>query len=397
MKVLAVADGHLYQTPDGRIWAERIYSYDFFARYLSAFDEVRVAIRITDIQSSDEYPILCSGPNIEYWPIEEFRGPAQYAKKYFKIRKGLKNCFHGCDCGIFRIPSTVGYQLLHAFQKTGKPYAVEVVVDPWDFAAPGMLGTPLRPVIRHTWTRDLKRACLHANGVSYVTQFALQKRYPSYAKFQGESKEHFESCYSSVNLPDDYYGEAKKYRQIHSPIRIVHVTNSISNYVKGHRELISAAAELKKQGYTVQVEFVGDGKLIHEFEQLAKAMDVGDQVRFIGKLATPDLVRAKLLDSDMFVFPSHAEGLPRVLIEAMAVGLPAISTDVNGIPELLAAEYLVPAGEVNDLAAKIKRFADNDKLYEQASRENIEKAREYSETDLQERRKKFYKKLANLC
>lgn len=397
MNVLVVVDGHLYKTPDGSIWAERIYSYGFFARYLSVFEKVFVAIRITDIDSNDEYPILCSGPNIEYRPIEEFRGPKEYVKKYTKIKKGLKKYFKDCDCGIFRIPSTVGYQFLHAFQKTGKPYAVEVVVDPWDFAAPGMLDTPLRPIIRRVWTNNLKKACLEANGVSYVTQFALQERYPSYARIHGEDKEHFESYYSSVNIPDNYYGKEKEYSQLHSPIQIVHITNSISNHVKGHQELISAVKVLKEKGYAVHVDFVGDGTLINEYEKYAESLGVKEQVQFVGKLATPDLVRSKLMSSDMFVFPSHAEGLPRVLIEAMAVGLPAISTNVNGIPELLSRDFLVPPGEVQELADKIMALIDDANKYELASHNNLVKSREYSDSKLQDRRKTFFERLKSLC
>ena len=51
MEVLVVVDGHLGRTPDGRVWSARIYDYAFFARYLSAFEQVRVAMRIHDIQT----------------------------------------------------------------------------------------------------------------------------------------------------------------------------------------------------------------------------------------------------------------------------------------------------------------------------------------------------------
>ena len=110
MKVLVVVDGHLGRTPDGKIWSSRIYNYYFFARYLLGFDEVRVAMRIHDIKDNRDYPNLCSGPNVEFYPVEEFKGPKEYALKYFKIRRSISSFFEGCDCAIFRIPSTIGYQ-----------------------------------------------------------------------------------------------------------------------------------------------------------------------------------------------------------------------------------------------------------------------------------------------
>jgi len=395
MKVLVVVDGHLGRTKDGKVWSERIYNYDFFARYLDAFEEVRIAIRIQELDSNEGFPNLCSGPNVEFFPIEEFKGPKEYMTKYFAIKGKMPNYFEGCDCGIFRIPSTVGFQFLHSFQKTRKPYAIEVVVDPWDFAAPGTLKTPIRPLIRWKWTHDLKRDCLKANGVSYVTQFALQERYPSFARLHGETEEKFESYYSSVNIPESYFGQPRKYIQLKKTYKISHVTNFIGNHVKGHKELISAISLLKKEGIHVNVDFIGEGSLIEEFESYANSLDVKKQVNFIGKLSNSDLVRTKLMQSDLFVFPSHAEGLPRVLIEAMAVGLPCIATNVNGIPELLEESYLVNVGDVPELSQKIKHFIDNIELMSRASEVNLNTAKKYSEDILQNRRTDFYLRLKN--
>lgn len=392
MKVLVVVDGHLGRTPDGRVWSERIYNYDFFARYLSAFEDVRVAMRIKEITNNDGYPNLCSGEHVEFYPIEEFKGPKEYISKYFKIKKQQSKYYEGCDCGIFRIPSTVGYQLMHGFEKAKKPYAVEVVVDPWDFFAPGTSKSLVRPIIRKIWTDDLKRSCRKANGVSYVTKEALQKRYPSTARLKGESKYYFESYYSSVNIPADYFGELRKYQK-KNIYNIVHVTNFIGNHVKGHEELIEAVGVLKQKGIIVNVNFVGEGTLIGEFKSYAKEKGVGEQIHFIGKLPTPALVREELLKNDLFVFPSHAEGLPRVLIEAMAVGLPCISTNVNGIPELLDENYLVEVGDVDGLAEKIEKLVASPEKMDKASKRNLYTAYEYKESVLQDRRKKFYEKL----
>lgn len=393
MKVLVVVDGHLVRTPDGKVWSARIYNYAFFARYLSVFEEVRVAIRIQDIEDNTEYPNLCSGEHVEFMAIEEFKGPKEYAQKYFKIKQGIIKYFEGCDCAIFRIPSTVGYQFWKAYRKTGLPYSIEVVVDPWDFAAPGTLKTPLRPLIRRIWTSDLRKACLQANGVSYVTKYALQERYPSYARLHGESAEHFEEYYSSVNIPDDYLTEPRV-RVNEGIIKIIHVTNYIGNHVKGHQELIQALAIVcQKTQKKLEVEFVGEGPLIDEFADLAKAKGVGDKVRFIGKLSTSEAVRDALKNADLFVFPSHAEGLPRVVIEAMAVGLPCISTRVNGIPELLDDHWLTNPGEVKLLAEKILELIENTDQMLEESRHNIEVARNYTEPILQNRRKSFYSKL----
>ena len=101
-------------------------------------------------------------------------------------------------------------------------------------------------------------------------------------------------------------------------------------------------------------------------------------------------------NSDVFVFPTKAEGLPRCVIEAMAKGLPVVSTPVSGIPELLDMQYLVDYADVAALAEKIKQIITNKEVYEAASRSNFCKALEYEASVLQLRRDEFYKNLRSL-
>ena len=207
----------------------------------------------------------------------------------------------------------------------------------------------------------------------------------------------FESYYSSANINDAFYSSPRKFCNDGKTIKIIHIANSISNYVKGHKELIESLSILKKDNILPEVTFVGDGELIPEFEKLARKKGVENQVKFIGKLSNSNEIKNELLKNDLFVFPSHAEGLPRVLIEAMATGLPCISTNINGIPELLDDDCLIDVGDVKELANKIKKFVENPKLMEEESKKNIGIAKEYSENNLQKRRKDFYNKLKKIA
>jgi glycosyltransferase involved in cell wall biosynthesis len=90
------------------------------------------------------------------------------------------------------------------------------------------------------------------------------------------------------------------------------------------------------------------------------------------------------------VLPSRAEGLPRVIVEAMARALPCIASNVGGIPELLAAEDLVAPNNPQVLAAKIAEvLGDNARLSRMSAR-NLEKSQQFRPEILERRRTEFY-------
>lgn len=101
---------------------------------------------------------------------------------------------------------------------------------------------------------------------------------------------------------------------------------------KGHFELITAWATLQESGIDARLMFVGDGPDRAALERHAKENGCTDSVEFLGtRRDVPELLSLM----DVFVFPSHFEGLPGAVIEAMAAGLPVTATPVDGTAELL--------------------------------------------------------------
>jgi glycosyltransferase involved in cell wall biosynthesis len=121
---------------------------------------------------------------------------------------------------------------------------------------------------------------------------------------------------------------------------------------KGQLLLVQAAATLRDRGLPVEVVLVGDGPLRREIEDSAIRLGVSERVRVVGWQDSSQ-VRRGIEESRALVLPSFAEGIPVVLMEAMALRRPVISTYVGGIPELVRPGengWLVPAGSVEDLA-----------------------------------------------
>lgn len=98
----------------------------------------------------------------------------------------------------------------------------------------------------------------------------------------------------------------------------------------------------------------------------------------------------------MYVMPTMAECLPRVIIEAMSKGLPCITTPVSGNPELVSSHFLVDYYDIMTLADRIAELVENKELYERASKENFERSWDYEASVLQERRDEFYRNLLSL-
>lgn len=395
-KVLLTVDHQFVRTPDGKVWVKTIYGYEFWKRYMNVFDEIRVAARVRDVEKIEEKMLLANGENVEFYQLPQYRGAKEYVLRYGAIKKAVHNVAEGCSCAIFRIPSPIADLVKNEVVKKGLPWATEIVNDPWDNFAPGVFKSFFRPVYRQRFTKQVKSYALEANGVSYVTEFALQQRYPSYARINGESKEHFESYYSSILLKADYFWTERQFNKEKKNFTIVHVNSCVTDFSKGHDVVIKALKELRAKGINARVKFVGDGPKREFFENMAKELGIGDYVEFTGLLSSAQEVRKVLIDSDILIFPTLGEGLPRTVIEAMAVGLPCLSTAVNGIPELLEDEFLIEQQNASEFANKAAELLLDNRKYKAASDRNIEKAHAYENCVLTLRRNDFYNKLLTL-
>jgi glycosyltransferase involved in cell wall biosynthesis len=133
---------------------------------------------------------------------------------------------------------------------------------------------------------------------------------------------------------------------------------------KGFDMLIEALSILKREGVPQRLVLVGDGPLRGALEDAAESAQVIDLVEFAGEL-TPEEVRARLAGADLFCLPSFNEGLPISIMEAMAVGVPVVTTWIAGIPELAESEVTaltVPPARADLLAEALRRLASDPQL-----------------------------------
>jgi colanic acid/amylovoran biosynthesis glycosyltransferase len=152
---------------------------------------------------------------------------------------------------------------------------------------------------------------------------------------------------------------------------------------KGHFLLIEAASRLAAEGYDFELRFVGDGELRPELEEQIDRAGLRDRVVITG-WASSDEVRAEMRAARMLVVASFAEGLPVVIMEALAMGRSVLTTDVAGIPELVSEDcgWLIPAGSMERLLDGLRKaLRTSDRELERMGRTGQARVRKMHDAD----------------
>lgn len=153
-----------------------------------------------------------------------------------------------------------------------------------------------------------------------------------------------------------------------APLRILSVARLVEK--KGLQYALRAVARLNDLGVRVDYRIVGDGPLCQSLQRLCRELALCDKVTFLGP-QPPDSVAALLGDSDVLMAPSvtagsgDEEGIPVVLMEAMAVGVPVVTTRHSGIPELVrdgTTGLLADERDVGSLANAVARIGKSEAL-----------------------------------
>jgi len=146
--------------------------------------------------------------------------------------------------------------------------------------------------------------------------------------------------------------------------------------LKGERDLVQALAILRDGAPDLKVSFLGYGA--ENLKSYCEELKVTNFIEFLGVVPMNERI-SFFQKADIFVLPTYAEAMPMSVIEAMAAGLPVISTPVGGIPELIkdgVDGLLFPPGDVKALAEKISFLVNNKKIRIKIGKKARQKARE---------------------
>ncbi len=326
--------GILYHMPfwrdaEGRLWE----SEGSFARYVDSlapyFDEIVLSVPVFDQPPASGSRVRSA--NVRLAALPYFPGPRQFYPMLPRLHRRLRAWVEQCDVIHLRVPSPAAIFAFRIAQRMGKPVFLLVVGD-YEALLPHLPYKGIKKLLFSWYVAFEERALrrMTTQALTFANGAALRE------KHEAQGATVFETKTTTLNLSD--VGTREDTCQS-SPVRLLTVSRIDPR--KGLRVLPETVAELVRAGLDVTLDIVGPTiGLIGDDEQAAIAADaarlrVADRVRLKGVVPLDRLI-AMYRDYDLFVLPTRpGEGVPRVLMEAMANGLPVITTRVSGLGSLV--------------------------------------------------------------
>ncbi|CAB5153638.1 glycosyltransferase [Burkholderia cenocepacia] len=381
-----VMDGNFSRV--GReIYSPHMGHEKFAGRFAPHFDAVRIVARA--FPKTRPIGSLVTGPTTSFVDLGAIRGARHWLLGLPRATARLIRALRGAQTLMIRFPGNVATLALLLCWVTRKPFSAEIVADPEDYFSKEASNHPLRRVAKWLHCRATAFAARRAQSVRYVTEAYLQEKYPPRA--------HTASFgFSDAFLPDGLFvARSPAARARPGSLRLINVS-MMHNRSKGHVALLEAVARLRRKNVAVVLTLVGDGALRAELEAMAHTLGIANAVVFRGQVSS-EAACAMVAEHDLFVLPSLQEGMPRAMLEAMAVGTPVLGTRVGGIPEVLPASDLIRAGSVDAIEAAIDAIArDPAQLVDMRARQQA-KIVGFSCSALQERYDAYCRYLIERC
>jgi phosphatidylinositol alpha-1,6-mannosyltransferase len=320
-----------WQTPDGGIWEAE----GSFARYVDSLapyaDEVSLCVPTQPSASAPNEGTRVRAANVRLAPLPPFDGPRQFYPQLPSIRRALRTWVPTLDLLNCRVPTPAAWFAFKEAQRAGVPVFLLVVGDLWA-VAPTLPYRGVKRLVFAAYTAFEERAIrrMARASLTFANGADLAGKHRRQGATVVETKTTTIAAGEINTRPDTCQG---------SPIRLLTVSRIDPR--KGLTCLPDAVAALRAAGHDVTLDIVGPavGQTGEDeraaIERAARDLGITDRVRCTGPIPL-DRLMPLYRGYDIFVLPTGpGEGIPRVLLEAMAGGLPIVATRVAGIPSLV--------------------------------------------------------------
>lgn len=375
-KISFIMDGN-FNEHEGEIYSPHMHHKAFAGRFSPHFGEVEILGRAFPKKVPVGAPVTAE--KIYFKKIPHYRGLIGLARRIPSIIKILNENIKKSDILILRFPGNISSLALLIAKINGKKFSVEVVAEPRDYYSKKASTHPLRWLARAFHANTTRIAAQMGVTVRYVTNGYLQSAYPA--------KSSYIFGFSDVYLPRielEHYTNKKT----GTAIKIVNVA-MMHNQSKGHIQLLHALKMLHEENTDFECTLIGDGALKDALERLSEELGISHRVNFAGLVSPSETLWREISKFDLFILPSFQEGLPRALLEAMAIGLPCIASNVGGIPELLPSHATFQAGSSQEIYNKIRECHQNKDLLKKIKDSSSEIIKKYNEEYFEKRNTEY--------
>ena len=176
--------------------------------------------------------------------------------------------------------------------------------------------------------------------------------------------------------------ESEKYcpedKDFDSPLKVLFCAGM--HIKKGPYELLNAVPFALEKYPQTKFIFVGEGKELENLKEKSMELSIENNVEFTGYISNIEKIKI-FKNAYIFVFPSYTEGFPNVILEAMAAGMPLVTTPVGGLADALEdgkQGFIIKSmpPEPKEVAEKIIKLIENPKLMKKMSENNLKEAKE---------------------
>jgi glycosyltransferase involved in cell wall biosynthesis len=364
MRLAIVYHRPYYQDADGGLW-EAEGSFSRYVESMARFvDEVYLIVpERTQPFPGEAYRLRAANVVLRPLPFYD-RLPAFYRALPGALQQ-LWQCLPACDLVNLRIPTPLGVYAYALAKLRRRPIFLIVVGDLAGVAESVTVDSVKRLAYRaYLAFEEWLQTRMVAGAPSFVNGQAL------YAKYNRPGRQVLLTTTSTIgdqdvlDRADTGLGEPGR-----APIRLLTVSRIDPR--KGLRYLPAALADLVQRGHDVRLTLIGPtvGRLGEEERERvissARELGVADRLELLGSRTLPQVL-ALARERDLFVLPTlPGEGVPRVLLEAMASGLPIVVSDVAGVPTLVQHEVnglLVPPADPIAIAEAVGRLIRDGEL-----------------------------------
>ncbi len=348
----------LYHAPLYR--ATRGYeTYGPYARYVSEFarhfDEV-VVLAPTARGDTDYRGCTIDAANVRVVELPDFRTHVAASMHLPTIYRTFVREIDSVDVVNCRNTAPFGYLLYRLGRPRGIGFFYHVTSDPIEILEVGAKYRGLRGrVARSLFAVDFA-----------IQRYVMRRTYSFVNGGRGYERlrhvtDRCEPIISSTLAQDDF--QERRDCTLHRPVRLLYV--GYLKHMKGLGNLIEALGILRRRGIDADLRLVGAGPERRTIEQAVSDAGLASHVQFHGYVPMGLDLNRHYDTADIFVFPSLSEGSPRVVLEALAHSLPAVTTNVGSVPDLIEdgqSGLLVPPGDAGALAAAVDRFVTDETL-----------------------------------